>query len=98
MRDPSDPYADERAIAADRDWTRERHETERAQRLQAITNCALCDQDGYRGTTVCDHQDHTESAQRGIAAIRAQMGWQPPTPQTHPEKRPQATPDPKNHT
>lgn len=44
-------------------------------RTQAITNCGLCDQDGYRGTTVCDHTDHHPAAQRGIALIRAQMGW-----------------------
>lgn len=37
--------------------------------LAAIANCRLCDADGYRGTNVCDHQDHTAAAKRGIAAV-----------------------------
>lgn len=41
----------------------------------AITRCDLCDDDGYRGPTVCDHIDHTEAAKRGMAMIRATMGW-----------------------
>jgi hypothetical protein len=32
---------------------------------QAITNCRLCDDDGYRGATICDHHDHTPAARRG---------------------------------
>lgn len=36
----------------------------------AITNCGLCDDDGYRGLTVCDHQDHTATARAGISKIR----------------------------
>jgi hypothetical protein len=43
---------------------------------QAINDCQLCDTDGYTPTgRICDHQDHTTPAKRGIAAIRAQMGW-----------------------
>lgn len=51
-------------------------------RLAAIQACSLCDPDGYRGSYVCDHTDHTPAARHGIAAIRAQMGWndQPPQP------------------
>lgn len=40
-----------------------------------IRSCGLCDDDGYRGHSVCDHQDHAAAAARGIEAVRAQMGW-----------------------
>lgn len=40
---------------------------------QAITACGLCDDDGYRGNHVCDHQDHAGAAKRGIAKVRAAM-------------------------
>lgn len=73
-------------------------------RAQAIANCGLCDQDGYRRLTVCDHTDHTPAAKRGMAQIRAAMGWNPPPPHPHPENRPQAhtaparaTPTPPPH-
>lgn len=58
-------------------------------RQAAITDCALCDPDGYRGAIVCDHQDHTPAAKRGIAAIRAQMGWTPTPPRQTPENPPE---------
>lgn len=41
----------------------------------AITACSLCDDHGYRGAAVCDHEDHQEAAKRGMDAIRAAMGW-----------------------
>lgn len=41
-----------------------------------IANCQLCDDDGYTpGYVVCDHIDHRPAAKRGMAAIRAAMGW-----------------------
>ena len=41
-----------------------------------ISNCQLCDEDGYTpGNVVCDHIDHRPAAKRGMAAIRAAMGW-----------------------
>lgn len=42
---------------------------------RAIAGCGLCNDDGYRGSTVCDHIDHTEAAKRGMALVRATMGW-----------------------
>lgn len=61
---------------------------------QAIQACPDCDNHGYRGTTVCDHQDHQTAAKRGMAAIRAQMGWNHPagtrTP-NRPENAPAST-------
>lgn len=45
------------------------------QRQADIANCDLCDTDGYRQLTVCDHTDHTQTAARGIAAVKAAMGW-----------------------
>ena len=41
----------------------------------AIARCHLCDTDGYRGTSVCDHIDHRPAAARGMAKVRAAMGW-----------------------
>ncbi|QBP31768.1 hypothetical protein SEA_PIPER2020_90 [Mycobacterium phage Piper2020] len=40
----------------------------------AIANCELCDDDGYRGTLVCDHADHAAAAKRGMAKVRAALG------------------------
>lgn len=45
------------------------------QRAMLIVDCGLCDDDGYRVATVCDHEDHTEAAKRGMAQVRAAMGW-----------------------
>ena len=44
-------------------------------RAQAVANCGLCDDDGYRGSTVCDHVDHAAAAKRGMDMIRAVKGW-----------------------
>lgn len=37
--------------------------------LRAIATraCNLCDNDGYRGTTVCDHQEHSTAETRNAA-------------------------------
>lgn len=58
----------------------ERARTEAAERVNAsasralaIAECELCDDDGYRGTTVCDHQEHADTNARGIAMVRAAM-------------------------
>jgi hypothetical protein len=63
---------------------------EENERLADIDGCNLCDTDGYRGTTVCDHTDHTQAATRGMALVRHTMGWK------QPENPPQAQPEPKN--
>lgn len=62
----------------------------------AITNCPLCDDDGYRGSTVCDHTDHRAAARRGMDLVRESMGWNTPnkTSQTSRDE----TPHPTNHT
>lgn len=44
-------------------------------RLAAIQACDICDEDGYRGATVCDHIDRTNTAARGINQVRQAMGW-----------------------
>lgn len=51
----------------------------RATNAWAVANCGLCDGDGYRGSLVCDHVDYRPIAERGIAAVRAAMGWMGPT-------------------
>lgn len=40
---------------------------------RAIADCGLCDDDGYRGALVCDHVDRSETAQRGLELIRAEL-------------------------
>jgi hypothetical protein len=40
---------------------------------EAVVACGMCDDDGYRGGTVCDHQDRSEIAARGSAAVRAAL-------------------------
>jgi hypothetical protein len=42
-----------------------------------VANCDLCDDNGYRGGTVCDHYDRQEAAVRGMRMIREAMGWEP---------------------
>lgn len=44
-------------------------------RALAIANCHLCDANGYRDGSVCDHIDHTAAAKRGMDMIREAMGW-----------------------
>ena len=41
----------------------------------AITNCQLCDNDGYRGARVCDHtgRDHYAESANGRALVRAEL-------------------------
>ncbi|MFC9514371.1 hypothetical protein ACFTSD_01430 [Nocardiaceae bacterium NPDC056970] len=44
------------------------------ERQLAVADCDLCDEDGYIGTTLCDHDPRTtERAQRGIAECRAAL-------------------------
>jgi hypothetical protein len=47
-------------------------------RAQAIAQCRLCDTDGYRGSSVCDHNpDQAAINARGIAACRAALTKEP---------------------
>lgn len=39
----------------------------------AIAACQLCDDDGYRGGTVCDHRDHYADTAAGRAAVTAEL-------------------------
>ncbi len=49
-----------------------------AVRAAAIANCDLCDQHGYRGTALCDHDPTAdERAARGRAAINAALRKDP---------------------
>lgn len=49
-------------------------------RHRAIADCALCDDTGYRGTAVCDHDpDTVDRAQRGMAAVKAALAQRRPT-------------------
>ena len=85
-REQRERLADSRAVhaplsTAQADATR-RHRHAVADRADVqrnklrIANCRLCDADGYTPRhVVCDHRDHRPAAQRGMAAIRAAMGW-----------------------
>lgn len=66
-------------------WDRASSEQQRAQReaeqqvaheakLAAVVLCELCDDDGYRGTHVCDHVDRGQTAAKGSALARAALG------------------------
>ncbi|WP_255800894.1 hypothetical protein [Mycobacteroides abscessus] len=77
MRDPYDPWADERAQATP--------EPVPIQDLDAIRNCDLCDTQGIRDQLPCRHIDHAQAARRGLATIRAQMGWNTTAGATTPE-------------
>lgn len=44
-----------------------------AERVEAIVACELCDDDGYRGTVVCDHREHYASTAKGRAAVQAEL-------------------------
>lgn len=36
----------------------------------AVAACTLCDDDGYHGSSVCDHTDHRAAAARGMQLVR----------------------------
>lgn len=77
MRDPADPWADEIAAATP---TPSLTPSQAELQQRAIDACARCDRDGYRGTTVCDHQpNHAQAATRGMNHLRDVMGWTKPT-------------------
>jgi hypothetical protein len=42
-------------------------------RAQAIVNCGLCDDEGYRGVYVCDHIDHAAETEHGRALVKAEL-------------------------
>jgi len=42
-----------------------------AARAMAIVNCPLCDDEGYRGTVVCDHVDYAAIAERNRPKVQA---------------------------
>lgn len=41
-----------------------------------IANCQLCNDDGYRGATPCDHIDRSATVRRGMAKVRAALNRQ----------------------
>jgi hypothetical protein len=59
----------------DEPMTQEQRAASRAAGEMAIARCDFCDDDGYRGGSVCDHKDHASAAARGMAMIRHAMGW-----------------------
>lgn len=63
----------ERNRTAAADARRAEREAEATTKAAAITECGLCDDNGYRGRIVCDHIDHEPAAARGRAKIRAEL-------------------------
>lgn len=47
--------------------------TDPVARALAVVDCPLCDDDGYRGTVVCDHRDRSETTARGHALVQAEL-------------------------
>ncbi|MGU3650642.1 hypothetical protein [Mycolicibacterium sp. A43C] len=75
MRDPYDPYGGHQTepdlpmTAQDLD-----NRTPEQQRADAIRNCPLCNEHGYRmGSTLCDHFDYGPAAKRGVEACKAAL-------------------------
>ncbi|QPG70013.1 hypothetical protein [Mycolicibacterium mucogenicum] len=74
LRDPTDPWMDERALATP-DPEPKTDPTPEHRRPAAIDACNLCDTDGMHNGFPCHHTDHAETARRHSAKIRAAMGW-----------------------
>jgi hypothetical protein len=55
--------------------TPEQRAASRAAAELAIVHCDLCNDDGYRGSSVCNHIDHASAAKRGKALVWRTMGW-----------------------
>ncbi|PKV80868.1 hypothetical protein [Nocardia fluminea] len=80
---PCGPCGEARRARAAWDAERDRWRAERAadarvaaaeDRAREVADCALCDDDGYRGTAVCDHDpDTVDRAKRGSALVRAAL-------------------------
>lgn len=64
MSNRRDPYG----AMADLDDTGNRHLT-----AAAIARCPLCDDDGYRGTQVCDHRSHENTGRAQREHIRKML-------------------------
>ncbi|MGA5467159.1 plasmid mobilization protein [Mycobacterium sp. NPDC050041] len=79
--DPRDPHAEERRQDRirryDEAMIENGHRDETHLTAQAIADCPMCDEDGYRGLGVCDHRDHHESTSRGRAAVQAVLDRRP---------------------
>ncbi|MCX8559797.1 hypothetical protein OS122_02640 [Mycolicibacterium mucogenicum] len=65
------PMTNDQAAAARQHQRTVTAQAEKRRNEFRIANCGLCDPDGYRGNQVCDHIDHTETNQRGLAQCRA---------------------------
>jgi hypothetical protein len=64
---PSDSHLDENGfVVLDVDLAAIAAQAQR----DRIAACILCDDDGYRGGTVCDHIDHRPAARRGMELVR----------------------------
>lgn len=80
---PCGPCGEQRRARQAWDAERARWQAERAadarlaaaqDRAREIADCGLCDDTGYRGTSVCDHDpDTVERAKRGSALVRATL-------------------------
>jgi hypothetical protein len=64
------PDVDDDRIRAYREGCANYARTDVEARAYAITQCSMCDADGYRGTAVCDHTDHQAATFAGRAAVR----------------------------
>lgn len=64
------PLTNDQAAAARRHQRTVTTQAEQRRNAFRIANCTLCNDEGYRGNQVCDHIDHTETNQRGLAKCR----------------------------
>jgi hypothetical protein len=63
---PSDSHLDENGFVVLDNFVDSPGIAPHSHRAQ-IAACALCDADGYRGSTVCDHRDHIADTVNGRA-------------------------------
>jgi hypothetical protein len=86
MRDPYDPWADERATTTPPTETTPPREPKPTHLTPtAIQACNLCNTEGQRDGFPCDHTNHKPAATRGMTEIRRIMGWKTPTTNTNPQ-------------
>ena len=64
------PMTNDQAAAARQHQRTVTSQAEQRRNASRIANCPLCDDEGYRGSTICDHVDRADITARGLAKCR----------------------------
>ena len=70
------PLSGDQAAAARTHRHAIRDHTDSRRNTIRIANCPLCNDDGYRGATPCDHIDRSATVRRGMTKVRAALNRQ----------------------